>query len=446
MKVTQYTTNKDAVLSAHELEPSEVMIGAHKIEIGEKFNEFDGFGVALTGSSCYNLDKMEKSKRDGFIENVFSEKGLDLSIARLSVGSSDYSPSIYSYDDVKDDTELKYFSVKRDEKFIIPMIKEVLKVKNDLKLFSSPWSPPAWMKTSDSLCGGFMRGKYLETFAEYYVKYIESYKKHGICISALTPQNEPETDQSGKSVACELHPEFEAELVSHIKRKLTERGLDVKIWGHDHCFSHIYRVMWQLENCPGFADDCDGIAFHYYTGNIEMTLPVKEFCPRLELHFTEGGPRLYDNYDTDWCKWGIMMNKVLNCGYKSFTGWNLLLDEKGGPNIGPFFCGGLVTVNSVTGELSYSGQYKALDHFSRFIKKNADVLCCKVADDARCISNYNEPYTEISASAVRNNDGKTVINIVNANRTKRQLQFEFENKNWYVELLPDSLATVVCEE
>ena len=49
-----------------------------------------------------------------------------------------------------------------------------------------------------------------------------------------------------------------------------------------------------------------------------------------------------------------------------FTGWNLMLDETGGPNVGPFLgiCGGLITRDSRNGELTYSGQYKAFSHIT----------------------------------------------------------------------------------
>ena len=204
--------------------------------------------------------------------------------------------------------------------------------------------------------------------------------------------------------------------------------------------------MWQLNNCPQFAENCDGVAFHYYAGNIEQTLLIKEKYPHLKLHFTEGGPRLYDHYDTDWCKWGIMINKVLNCGYSSFTGWNLLLDEKGGPNVGPFFCGGLVTLNRTTGTLSYSGQYKVFNHFSRFIKRNADVLKCKILNQGKGMFEFGKAYTEPSVSVVINEDGSLILSVVNANSYKCQLKFFFENKCWYVESLPDSVVTVVCEK
>ncbi len=137
---------------------------------------------------------------------------------------------------------------------------------------------------------------------------------------------------------------------------------------YDYNFDGVPRVMWMLGHHKQLAEHCNGVAFHYYRGAVEDTETVQKAYPDMELHFTEGGPRLLDNYATDWCKWSIMMAKVLNQRFQSFTGWNLLLDETGGPNIGPYFCGGLVTLNSISGELSYSGQYHAFRHLSHFFK------------------------------------------------------------------------------
>lgn len=88
---------------------------------------------------------------------------------------------------------------------------------------------------------------------------------------------------------------------------------------HDHNFSHAKQILWELDNCEGVNATCDGVAFHYYAGAVEETLKIKTKYANLGLHFTEAGPRLYDNYDSDWCKWGIMISRIMKCGYSSFT-------------------------------------------------------------------------------------------------------------------------------
>ena len=167
-----------------------------------------------------------------------------------------------------------------------------------------------------------MREEFLDCYADYIVKFIKSYAKHGIKISAVTPQNECNTQQSGRMPACIWHPETEAKFIKILRRKFDIEQFDTKIWMYDHNFNDIEnRVVWSLENCPGLVNDCDGVALHYYDGTVEKTEnAVKKFFD-LSFHFTEGGPRLYDHYDSDFCKWGIMISKVLSEGFSSFTGF-----------------------------------------------------------------------------------------------------------------------------
>lgn len=449
MQVTQYFTNKNAIFLKNPIFPSVKLSGIKTVcrtdEIVNK--EFIGFGVAITGSSCYHLAQMPSEERDALLERLYGKDGLGFTVGRLSIGSSDYSAELYSYDDTEGDVELKHFSVERDKKYVIPMIREILKHNPDLFLFASPWSPPAWMKTGGSFAGGYMRAEYVDCYAEYIVRFIKEYAKYGIKISAITPQNEPETEQIGTMPACIWHPDIEAKFSIALRKKLKENGLDVQIWLYDHSFSGWKRVQWTLDTHKELQNACDGIAFHYYNGRIEDTLPLQKAYPNLPMHFTEGGPRLYDNYATDWCKWGLMMIKTLNCGYKSFTGWNLALDQFGGPNVGPFFCGGLVTRNSQTNELTYSGQYRAFSHISSFMKKNAVVY--RIEQETALLEMFSfskDKKIPLQISCAENEDGTVCYFIVNANEHKEQMQI-FENGQWYyVELLPDTLSTVFFDK
>ena len=408
--------------------------------------DFSGFGVAITGSSCYNLSLMKKAERYELLKGLYSKDGLNLRIGRLSIGASDYSAELYTYDDVKDDTSLENFSIERDKSYIIPIIKEILEINPDLTLFASPWSPPAWMKTGGSLGGGYMREKYLDCYAEYIVKYVKAYAAEGIKISAITPQNEPETQQDGKMPSCIWHPDIEAKFISILRNKFNENKIDTKIWCYDHNFNGASRVDWCLKEYPSLKRECDGIAFHYYNGTIEQTAFLRKEYPDLQLHFTEGGPRLYDNYDTDWCKWALMMIKVLNNGYSSFTGWNLMLDEIGGPNVGPFSCGGLITRNSISGELSYSGQFKAFRHFNSITPTSQIYPLSFDNTDLKMFAFNGKSELKSEGCVVENEYGNTTLILVNPSTEKEQIQYFQSGKWWYIEMLPNTAATIVFEE
>ncbi len=439
-------TDKNHFMAETEIFKGNMVSRANTLKISEEAKSFKGFGVALTGSSCYNLNAMDKEKRQAFLKTIYGKNGLGLSVARLTVGASDYSAFVYSYDDVPFDTELKHFSIGRDEEYIIPMIKEILEINPDLFLYASPWSPPGWMKTGGSMCGGYMREEFIGVYADYIIKFLKAYEEKGIKISALTPQNEPGTDQNGQMPACIWHPETEAKFIKILKNKLTENGLPVEIWMHDHNFSDTEKVLWSLRNIEGLKEAVSGVAFHYYVGTIEETLKIKREFQDLSLNFTEGGPRLYDKYDSDWCKWGVMISKAIKCGYNSFTGWNLMLDERGGPNVGPFLCGGLITRNSVSGELSFSGQYKALWHIAKYINENSLIYPVYVGEEYNLsMGGFPASNMEIEGFMIDNGDGKKIFVLINPNGDKRQIQFNLDGDWWYGELSPDSISTIIIE-
>lgn len=445
MKGIQYFTDKDHIMAQREVFESQFMAGATPLEISKKpaVQDFLGFGAAITGSSCYNLNLMDADARREVLKKIYSKNGLNLSVARLTIGSSDYSAELYSYDDTPFDTNLEHFSIERDKAYIIPMIKEILKIKPDLFIFASPWSPPGWMKAGGTMCGGYMRSKYVDCYAEYIVKYIKAYAEEGITIRGITPQNEPEAYQFSRYPTCIWHPEIEAEFIKSLRKKLRENSMDVQIWMYDHSFTGTERVLWTLRNSENLCRDCNGIAFHYYDGAIEETLKVKREYPNLKLHFTEGGPRLYDNYDTDICKWTTMISKSIACGYSSFTGWNLMLDECGGPNIGPFFCGGLVTLDRRTNELAYSGQYKAYAHIAPHINRSSKLYAIKDAYCPETMFVYPRLRKEIVGVMIENQN-KTIV-LANRNDEKVQVQFKVDDRLWYAELMPDSVSTIIID-
>lgn len=445
LKGTHIFTDKDHFLSKQPIFPSLKIPHVETLTIEKNaLNGFQGFGVAITPSSCFQLSLMAEEERTAFLKNIYTKDGLGLSVGRLCIGSSDYSAELYSYDDVPFDTQLRHFSIDRDRAYVIPMIKEILKINPDMLLFASPWSPPGWMKTGGSMCGGYMRSQYVDCYADYIVKFILAYADEGIKISAITPQNEPNTQQKGLMPACIWHPEIEAAFIKTLHTKLKDANLDVKIWMFDHNFADANRVLWTLDQCDGVKECCDGVAFHYYEGSIEYTKILQNTYPSLDLHFTEGGPRLYDNYDVDYCKWGIMISLALSQGYKSFTGWNLLLNEMGGPNIGPFFCGGLVTRHSITGGLSYSGQYKALCHIAPYITKDSDIYSLSSSGMfGASMFEYPKAKRELHGIAIDNHDGRNVLVVVNPNEGKSQTQFSVNDQNFYAELMPNSISTII---
>ena len=156
MKAVMYITNDYGEYISKPLNYGVSLSGATTAVKSENMlnTSFLGFGVAITGSSCYNLSLMKTDERRSLLKHIYTKEGLNLNVGRLTIGSSDYSAEVYTYDDVNDDTSLQHFSIERDKEYIIPIIKEILEIKPNLTLFASPWSPPAWMKTGGSIGGG----------------------------------------------------------------------------------------------------------------------------------------------------------------------------------------------------------------------------------------------------------------------------------------------------
>ena len=113
-----------------------------------------GFGAALTEASCFLLHGMPAAERHAFLTEAYSPLGLNLSVGRSCIGASDYSRSIYCYDDVPDDMNLDHFTLKHDEACVLPTLREIRQINPQLFLMASPWSPPGWMKTYGSTFGG----------------------------------------------------------------------------------------------------------------------------------------------------------------------------------------------------------------------------------------------------------------------------------------------------
>lgn len=352
---------------------------AVEIDCSRQFQAILGFGGAFTDASCYLFSRMAPGERRKLLEELFGPGGLGLSMGRTCIGASDYSLSAYSLDDsAEPDPELKKFSAEHDRAYILPMLREALAVNPEMFYFSAPWSPPGWMKAGGSLLGGSMRKHYFQSYAQYFVKFLETYKAEGVKISAVTSQNEVDTDQDGRMPAALWGQEYEIGFVKDfLAPALRSASLDTKIWILDHNYNLCGRALDEL-NDAAVCDCVDGVAWHGYEGTPDAMTRVHNAYPSKHAYWTEGGPDFSDpHYADDWAKWSAEYAAILKNWARCIVGWNLVLDEKGQPNIGPFECGGLVTLDSRTHEIRRSGQYWAFAHYSRAIGRGARVIASR---------------------------------------------------------------------
>jgi len=337
-----------------------------------------GFGAAFTDASCFTLSRLSDNDRADLLHTMFGQDRHALSMGRIPIGASDYSAAAYSYDDGAADPELKRFSIDHDRDYILPALQAALSANRDLFLFGSPWSPPGWMKYSNSILGGNIRPENIPAYARYLQKFVEAYAAAGVNVRAVTTQNEIDADQGGRMPACPWPEEDEERLVAALGPLLEASG--TKIWTLDHNYNLWGRVLNQLSK-PGFKKYVNTVAWHGYVGSPEMMGNVKQKFPDVEMHWTEGGDDYKSvDYLTNWSKWGATFSGILANGPQSITMWNLALDERGRPNIGPFDCGGLVQIHSVTKEITLTGLYWALVHHARAFRRGAVIVASQDAN------------------------------------------------------------------
>jgi glucosylceramidase len=397
---------------------------------GTKFQEILGFGGAFTDAACFTFNRLAPGEREKLFHEFFHPSEMGLSVGRICVGSSDYSTKLYSYDDGEADPDLARFSIEHDREYILPMLREARKANPDLFLFSSPWSPPGWMKFNGTMLGGSMRNHYFPVYAKYYLKFLQAYAAEGVPVQALTTQNEVDTDQDGKMPACIWPQEYEITFLrDHLGPLLESNGLKTKIWLLDHNYNLWGRVVDSLED-EKLRKYVNAVAWHGYVGTADMMSKVHDVYPDAEMHWTEGGPDYTDpGYLTDWCKWGATFSDVLRNWCRSITAWNLALDERGRPNIGPFPCGGVVTIHSQTREIIRSGQYWAFAHFARAIRRGARRFESQTA------------VADLRHVAVENPDGRKVLVVANAG-APRTIELRLASKAATVPLRTNSLTTL----
>jgi len=415
-----------------------------------------GFGAAFTDSSCFTLSRLSDSDRANLLHAMFGQDQHALSMGRIPIGASDYSTAAYSYDEGAPDPDLKRFNIDHDRDYTVPTLRAALTANPDLFLFASPWSPPGWMKYSNSMLGGNIRPENIPTYARYFQKFVEAYAAAGVPVRAVTTQNEIDADQGGRMPACPWPQEDEERLVVTLGPLLEASG--TKIWMLDHNYNLWGRVLDQLSN-PRFKKYVNTVAWHGYLGAPEMMRNVTERFPDVEMHWTEGGDDYkFPDYWTSWCKWGATFSGILANGPQSITTWNLALDERGRPNIGPFDCGGLVQIHSVTKEIRQAGLYWALAQYARAIRRGGVIVASHDANgDAPAVNGvlfvppgplvagtgipYSAATSRVFHTAAKNPDGSLVLVLTNPGDA-REVTVACSGQTAKVALTADSITTL----
>jgi glucosylceramidase len=347
------------------------------------FQTFMGIGAALTDASSEVYAKLPEAQQREFMRAYYDPvNGIGYSLARTNIHSCDFSSGSYTYVQ-EGDGSLSSFSIYHDRRFRIPFIKDAIRsAGGKLPLYASPWSPPAFMKTNNSMLqGGKLKPEFAQSWANYYVKFISAYEKEGIPLWGISLQNEPMATQRWESCiyTAEEERDFLKNFLGPAMQKAGYGEKKIIVWDHNRdLMVHRANVIF---SDPQAAKYAWGMGFHWYedwSGGQPMFHNVgivHNTFPNLNLVFTEGCGERFDFVKLqEWYlgeRYGRSMINDFNNGTVAWTDWNILLDENGGPNHAQNFCFAPVHADTRTGKLIYTNAYYYIGHFSKFIRPGA---------------------------------------------------------------------------
>ncbi|WP_106831364.1 glycoside hydrolase family 30 protein [Parabacteroides pacaensis] len=398
---------------------------------GTQYQTMDGFGAALTGSTCFNLFQMDEADRAKFLSETFDpEKGMGYSYVRISIGCSDFSLSEYTCCDTKG---IEHFSLQDEEKnYIIPILKEVLKINPSIKILGSPWTCPKWMKVKDleslapydSWTGGQLNPAYYADYATYFVKWIQAFASEGIKIYAITPQNEPLN--RGNSASLYMGWEEQRDFVKNaLGPQFKTAGLDTKIYAFDHNYNYDnlstqtdYPV--KIYEDEAAASYFTGAAYHNYGGNKDELNDIQGKRPDKELIFTETSIGMWNDGRNLSVRLMEDMAEValgtVNNWCKAVIVWNLMLDTEMGPNRegGCQTCYGAVDINNADFKtITRNSHYYIIGHLASVVKPGAVRIGT---------TGFKEK--GFTYSAFQNTDGSYAFVLLNANAEARRITLD----------------------
>ena len=427
-----------------------------KLNPNVRYQEFDGFGAAITGAAAFNLMQMPAERRQKLLVETFSpEKGMGYGYVRVPIGGSDFN-SRNDYDYTCCDTKgIENFALTTDElDYIIPVLKEILAINPGLKVMGTPWSCPVWMKVDDirskapytgpnKWVGGYLNPDYYQDYAMYFVKWIKAFEAAGINITSVTPQNEPLN--WGNSMSLYMPWDQERDFIKLALGPVFKReGINAKII----CFDHNYNYDGKKDQLqypikiyadPEASQYIDGAAYHSYGGSPTELDNIHKQAPEKNLYFTEQSIGTWNYQSFGQSLMSEMKNTCIGTvtrWCKAVIVWNFMLDENGGPHGGPGACAtcyGAVDISSKDyTTLNKRSHYYVIGHLSKALK----------AGSTRIATSGYMP-TGLSAVASENPDGTYGLVLFNENAEGLTFIIEHNGKHFEIKLPAESITSCI---
>ena len=401
---------------------------------GVQYQTIEGFGYTLTGGSAYLLHQMPLQNRAAILKELFGQGPNDLNInyLRISIGASDLDATVFSYDDLKEgevDPDLKKMSIAKDQEFLIPILKEIQSIQPNLKLIASPWSPPVWMKDNGKSKGGHLLTKYYETYAQYFVKYIQLMRAEGLQMNAVTIQNEPEHGGNNPSMLMSA-AEQTIFIKNHLGPAFKKQGIttEIVIWDHN-ADNPNYPI--QILNDSVAKSFISASAFHLYLGHESALSKLHQAHPDKKIYFTEQWTGAKGSFEGDfmWHMQHIVIGTMSNWSSMVLE-WNLSNDPTYGPHT-PGGCTECLGALTITGsDFKRNVSYYIIGQVAPFLP----------AGSVRIQTTSSN--TQIQSIGFKRPDGKKVLVALN---TGKQAVFtiDFEQKKYNFTLPEKSASTIV---
>lgn len=342
-----------------------------QIDTAQQFQTVDGFGYTLTGGSAFLLRGMNGAARTALLKELFGRdaNSIGVSYLRISMGASDLDTEVFSYNDLptgQTDPQLQRFSLSKDTLYLIPLLREILAIRPNLKIMASPWSAPVWMKTNGNSTGGNLQPQYYGAYAQYFVKYLQAMAAKGIAVDAVTLQNEPQ--HGGNNPSMVMSAADQANFVkNHLGPAFQAAGIGTKIivWDHN-CDNPGFPIA--VLNDAGAKSFVYGSAFHLYGGDIGALSQVHEKHPDKALYFTEQWTGANGDFggDLKWHLKNVVIGSMRNWSRTALE-WNLANDPTYSLHTpgGCTACKGALTIDGVNIKRNVS--YYIIAHASKIV-------------------------------------------------------------------------------
>ena len=405
-----------------------------------EFQRMKGFGASFTESAAVLVhDRLPAAERDEVMRRLFDPgRGIGLNLLRQPMGASDFALGDYTYDDVPgEDPTLAAFSVARDDRAVIPLLVQARRLNPGLRVIGTPWSPPAWMKSSRSMIGGSLEPAAYEPYARYFLRFVREYVARGIPVSAVTVQNEPHFSPASYPGML-LPADREAEFVGrHLGPTFAAAGVDTRILAFDGNWdgtAHALAVLADPVARPFIA----GTAFHCYAGDPARQDEVHDAHPDKAIYVTECSGGAWSPDFAANLRWGVhtlIIGAVRHWASAVMT-WNVALDQDAGPtNGGCQDCRGVVTIDTETGRIAYNVEYYVLGHASMVVVPGA----VRVASTSSGTGN-------IEHVAFRNPDCSQVLIVLNSAREPHTFGVRCADGAFRYRLPPGAVTTFRWEQ